>query len=224
MRPTSLLRSLITLVPGLLLVLAVMPGAMARLVPIPSQGMSMEIPDDWQLYRQNGGDGFIAGSTGNSVGLSFGVEPNKEQKRIDQSAFLDTMSKIRVGKAKKDHGSILNLEAGTVLLNGVPAEFLHSEEPMPAGRTLYTRDYLIAANGKFYSLSLYSNDPFVDQKMGQIAGTLRFNHRPILPDIERPYYHRRDQILISISVLAVLAAAAATLYFKFLKSQPYPTR
>jgi hypothetical protein len=177
--------------------------APARDVPIPGDGVRIEIPDDWTIV-DHPGFALVATAPDGKNGVTLRIARNPEQKRIDQSYFLDTMSSARQQKAKADHGAFIVLEAGTAAVNGVPADYLHTEEPLPDGQTFYARDFLIAANDKFYALACDASDPFMDHQLNDIAGTFRFDAPPVLPDIERPYYRRRNQVLAAVGIVGAL--------------------
>jgi hypothetical protein len=184
----------------------------ARSVAIPSDGIHLDIPDDWTVRDQRGAL-LLATAPGGSASVSLQSSPNPEQKRVDESFYLDENSKLRQKRAKADNASIINLEAGDIMVGGVPSAYIHSEEPMPDGRTFYSRDYLIAANGKFYALSLDSGDPFTDQKLTDIVKSFRFDSPPLSPDIERPYYHRLKQVLVGFTIIFIMGIAWATLSY-----------
>lgn len=188
--------------------------SIGRTVNIPGEGMSISLPDGWIMVEQQGA-ALFATSPDHTADISLRVAANSEQKGVNESFYLDEITRVRRKKADFDHASLVNLEAGNALVGGVTAAFIHTEEAMPDGRTYYNRDYLIAANGKFYALALDSSDPYTDQKLEKVAASVTFSRQPQEPDGERSYHARIRQVTIGGVAAVVALGLIARLTFKY---------
>jgi len=200
------------------IVAALVLPAFAKTIPITGEGVQVDLPDDWKIESRPGFALSATAPDGKSA-FSLRIVPNRSEARIDESFYLEAMKRARQQKADQDHGSLIIIEAGTAAINGIPASYIHTEEPMPDGLTDYGRGFLVAANGKFYSISTDASDPFMDQKMNQIAGTFRFDSPPVLPDKDRPFYRRLAQVVGAVLCIGFLGGFAAWVFVQRRKQE-----
>ena len=188
------------------LILALAGPADARITPIPNEGASLVVPDDWKT-EQHDGFSLVVVSPDEKSTVTVRVIPNHHEAKVDESFYLQAVKEVREKMAKQNHSSLIIVEAGTAAINGVPASYIHTEEPLPSGQTIYSRDFLVAANGKFYGLTGDTADPFLDSRINDIIGTFHFDRPPVLPDIERPFYRRFAQVALAVFSIMMVGSS-----------------
>jgi hypothetical protein len=180
------------------------PGAFANTVPIPGQGASITIPDDWTLMKRPN-TVLVAAAPGEVTALGILVASNLHELSVEDPNYLGAMEQGYLEKAKKDGSSVKVTDAGLRHLNGVPAAFVETEQLFPGNRTLYSQAYNVAANGKFLAITLDTRDPYMEPTLQKIAGSLHFDQAPQLPGPAVFLIHRLGEIGGVIVILAFTA-------------------
>jgi hypothetical protein len=180
------------------------PGAFANTVPIPGQGATITIPDDWTLMKRPD-TVLVAAAPGEVTALGVVVVSNLHEWSVDDTAYLQAMEQGYLDKAKKDGSTVKVTDAAILHINGVPAAFVETEQLFPGNRTLYSQAYNVAANGKYLVITLDTRDPFMEPTLKKIAQSLHFDQSPQLPGPFVFLIHRLGEIGGVIVLLAVAA-------------------
>jgi hypothetical protein len=183
----------------------------AKTIPVPGQGASLTIPDDWTVTKRPNVVLF-ATAPGETAALGILVSANGDQRQADTVDFIRGMAQEITDRAKANGTAITFIDAGPKVLNGVPAGFVQSQQtyPDPDHQVIYSRTYTLAANGKFYRLSLDTRDPREDPALVVIAESFRFAPPPQVPG-------PNDFIVHRIGELAGIALILGALVFFFRK-------
>ena len=192
-----------SLFPALFLALAPL-GAAANTVPVPSQGASIAIPDDWTVLKRPNVV-LVAAAPGETAALGILVSANHDLRQVDSPAAIDGIKQGLQDKAAQEGASLKVIEAGPRVLNGVPAGFLQTEQDLPGGRVIYNRTYHLAANGKLFLLTLDAKDKGSDPVLQQIAESFRFDRPPELPGPSDFFVHRLGEICGVVLLLGLAA-------------------
>lgn len=157
-------------------------GVAANTVPVSGEGVSITIPDDWVLLNRPD-LALVAAAPGETTALGITVKANDDHLRVDNSRYFVDLERDLLEKSAKSGTSIKIIDSGPRNLDGVPAAFMESEEVFPGNLTVYDLVYHLAANGKFYHLTLDTRDSFQVPALEKIAESLRFDHPPVIPPL-----------------------------------------
>lgn len=194
--------------------------AAANTVPVPGEGVSITIPDDWVLLNRPD-LALVAAAPGETTALGITVKSNNDHLRVDNSRYFVDLERDLLEKSAKSGTSIKIIDSGPRNLNGVPAAFMESEEVFSGNMTVYDLVYHLAANGKFYHLTLDTRDSFQVPALEKIAESLRFDHPPAIPPLSAtPHFieHRLMEIAGVVLVLVVVVWIIRRLIQHFARS------
>jgi hypothetical protein len=186
-------------------------GAFANTVPIPGQGASITIPDDWTLTKHPD-TVLVATSPGQVTALGIVVASNLHEMSVDDPVYIVAMEQGYMDKAKKEGSSVKVTDAGVRHLNGVPAAFVETEQVFPGDRTLYSQAYNVGANGKI----LDTRDPYMEPSLPKIAESLHFDQPPQLPGPDVFLIHRLGEVGGVIVLLSFAAWGLRLLIRRYL--------
>jgi hypothetical protein len=190
--------------PIFLLLLAVtIWSAGAKTVPLPGQGASLTIPDDWTVVKRPNVVLF-ATAPGETAALGVLVSGNDDKRQVDTVDFIHGMAQGIVDEAKANGTAITVLDAGPKVLNGVPAGFVETQQTYPNHQTIYSLAYTMAANDKFYRLSLDTRDPRENPALEEVAASFRFAPPAQVPGPNDFVVHRIGEIAGIVLILGVL--------------------
>ena len=180
------------LFPTVLLVFASL-GATARTVPVPAQGATIVIPDDWTLLKRPGVV-LVASAPGETAALGILVSANHELRQAATPDDIEAMKQGLLAKAAKQGVPLHVIDAGPRQINGVPAGFVQTEQDFPGGHVIYSRAYDLAADGKLFLLTLDATDKRTDPALQAMAESFRFNRPPEVPGPSDFFVHRLGEI------------------------------
>lgn len=187
-----------------LLLLAVTAwSADAKTIPLPGQGANLTIPDDWVVTKRPNVVLF-ATAPGETAALGLLVSTNSDQHQVNTVEFIRGMAKGIVDKAKANGTTVTILDAGPKVLNEVPAGFVETQQTYPDHQTIYSLAYTLAANGKFYRLSLDTRDAHETPALEEIAASFRFAPPAQVPGPNDFLVHRIGEIVGIALIVGVL--------------------
>ena len=146
----------------------------------------------------------VAAAPGDLSALGIIVSSNGSQRQADTPDFIRGMTQGIVDKAQAGGSTIKVIDAGPKMLNGVPAAFVQTQQTYPNHQTIYSRAYTVAANGRFYRLSLDTNDPKQDPVLEGIAESFRFAPPPQIPGPNDFIVHRVGEMVGVVLILGVV--------------------
>jgi hypothetical protein len=167
--------------PVLLSILALSAiGVLAKTVPVPGEGASITIPDDWSVLDRPH-LAFVAAAPGETTALAIVIAPYTSPKWVNDPIYILEMQDAILKRALKNRATVKIIDSGAKAINGVPTAYVQVEQTFSGNRIIYSQEYDIAANGKLYALNFDTRDTFVAPALEKIADSFRFDKPPAFP-------------------------------------------
>ncbi len=208
---------------AIVLMFSASPLVQAATVALASEQASVDLPDTWTAQPQQTDPSAPASTLvlsalnaeKNSM-LQVQVFPNPHAVMAAQPDFVASIKDNISNQIVAHGGQVQFTGEGPITIHDVPAYQIQytAKSQSPTSPPLMGRNYLIAANGKLYLLSLRTVDAAADTDLQAIANSFHFDIPPVLPVAQKPVHRLRYYAMAAAGVVVLVALGAGFYYYR----------
>ena len=199
------------------------PIALAATVPLAGEQASVDLPDTWTAQPQQADPSAPSSSlvlsalnAEKNAMLQVQVFPNPHAVMAAQPDFVAKIKDNISNQIVSHGGQVQFTSEGPITIHDVPAyQIQYTAKPQsPSSPSLMGRNYLIAANGKLYLITLRTVDAGADADLQAIANSFHFDSPPTLPTPQVAGHRIRYYLAAAGGVVVLVALGAGFYYYR----------